>query len=186
MPVKREVIDDDVLRDHFTQNEMCALWDRLKRARGREDMSVEEAWKAIVKLKTGTVAKSKGSILMDMVCYPGTKWAQSLLKMHESLRSYGRKETLLEEKTEGQLVQEHGYVEAMRFIASGKYVEKLDEDGGRVFVRRSKNVISGREHEAAVNLERLAEMSADSWVFKKVCTPKTFKTKPHHLKTFHT
>ena len=59
-----------LLRDHFGAAELSALWDRLRQARKRSDMSISEAWTTIVSLPTGSTAAKRDVLFNFLVGEP--------------------------------------------------------------------------------------------------------------------
>ena len=41
------------------EGEMVVLWERLRQARNKANMSVQEAWQTICNMKTGSVSKKR-------------------------------------------------------------------------------------------------------------------------------
>ena len=68
----------------------------------------------------------------------GINWEKLVVKRWASFKHDQRKGIRAEQKYFGELVQQHGYQEAMDFIRKGKYQELTDEWGDKYYKKTSK------------------------------------------------
>ena len=145
----------EALKEAFTTNQLATLWGRLKGARRKGDMSLEEAWKSIDKMAADK-QKSKQKILAEF-CVGGEfseGWRGALMTMQEQVTvSQKRKETL-KPLYRGELEAQHGAAEAMAFIAKGKYREVYDKQGDVQYVKVSQEFEKSGERKRQTNATR--------------------------------
>ena len=135
---KKEKPDFPALKKALKPSFLQALWQRLKRERANGDMSLKQAWEAICSMKLGS-QKKKQDVLMQYVLKPDQPeaWQGMLMGFSDEISKKATKIVSLKPLTKGQLIQQHGYAEAMDHIQKGKYREITDEDGDTLYVRRS-------------------------------------------------
>ena len=77
-------------------------------------------------------------VLSNFLNMPDEAWKDRLVAIsvqHSNVKAHTkRKESL----TKGQLIQQHGYDEAMDMISRGKFQEAVDSDGDTVYVRSNQ------------------------------------------------
>ena len=126
----------EALKSFFSKpGEMNALWNKLTRARKKQDMSIQEAWETLQKLP-GTQAK-KSEILWDFVVSAGdtSSWTSRIMKSSTIIDKTKKKETTTTGLYRGELERTHGKDEADDFIARGKYIKSKDEDGDEIYYK---------------------------------------------------
>ena len=125
-----------MLRKYFTDKEMSVLWNRLQRKiKSQGNGDTKQKWADLGKLKKGegkNVTKSKALSLN--LAFP-EKWQELWVKEVERITQTDQKQIMKEELTRGELEQRHGFVEANRLIARGKWEQTVDSDGDEVFVK---------------------------------------------------
>ena len=128
--------DKQTMMKFFSKTDMQALWKRFETARGREGMSVQDAWNDLLKLGK---AKSEAKRYETLASFVGSsdprEWCNRLITVTEEIRH--RKEDGSKSKIlyMGELEQLHGEREAADFVRRGKYKEVLDEWGDAAYAK---------------------------------------------------
>ena len=144
--------DITVLKGFFSKTELSQLWVELKRARGKADVSVREAWNTINQMKNGKTA-ANNVVLWNQIVMP-SEWQSRMLNFVKRSEKSHEKSAKKEEHPRGQLIQQHGYEEAMDMIERGKVVEQEDSDGDLLYVRQSKAEIASEKKTGTVETKR--------------------------------
>ncbi|CAK0824591.1 unnamed protein product [Prorocentrum cordatum] len=147
--------DPNLFKKIFTKSELSALWGRLKEARKKESMSVQEAWDTLCSLKVGANQK-KNDILTEFLL--GKPWQSRLITV---VREHAKKETFENKQiplSRGELQQKLGYEEAERKIAAGKFEEVEDSDGEILYIKKEKSFT-----QAASSATKVSDTRAATW-----------------------
>ena len=160
--------DFKALKEALTPNQKSALWMRLKKERGTADMNIKEAWNTICELKVGGM-KKKQDVLLCYAMNPNdsTAWQARMMEVALTV-SHTKKKTI--EKTEftkGELIQAHGYEEAMEFIDKGKYKAVKDDDGDTVYIKTKRKFTEEGAIAAKKTLNRI-DTCTDKKLIQKI------------------
>jgi len=73
--------DKDLLQQEFTATELQSLWGRMKRARGKQPISVEDAWNSLKDLGGVRADLEKNNTLFKYVACKGddSMWVEHFL-----------------------------------------------------------------------------------------------------------
>eukprot|EP00969_Alexandrium_andersonii_P137947 6100772-Alexandrium_andersonii.AAC.1 len=82
-------------------------------------MDVKSAWQAIQEMKAGK-NEAKLKVLFNKLVLPEGMWQTRMVEMVEKIEKVKESKKNQEWLTKGQLVQQHGWDEAMEMINSGK------------------------------------------------------------------
>eukprot|EP00974_Lingulodinium_polyedra_P048398 4648196-Lingulodinium_polyedra.AAC.1 len=145
--------DLGLFKKHFNAKHMSHLWELLKRARGKTTMDVKTAWKAIQDMKAGK-NQEKLKVLFNKLVLPEGVWQTRMVEMVEKIEKKKESSQGKEYLTKGQLVQQHGWDEAMALIEKGKVIREEDSDGDSIYVRRKKSTKETHSHSASVAITR--------------------------------
>ena len=151
---KEDTPDLAELRGAFTAGEMSTLWARMKQTRGRDDMTIQEAWTDLNKQKGANVLKNE--CMYNFLVLPKVVWRERLLQLRERISFTKSATRLNEELTEGQLRQQHGADEAERLIAEGTFVEWGTLGSATTYKRVSKSTTQVAAHEKQIESTRCA------------------------------
>ncbi|CAK0866022.1 unnamed protein product [Prorocentrum cordatum] len=153
---------------------------KLKAARGKKDMSVQEAWTALCESNSGKKTDIKNDILFAFVRGDAT-WAERLGKQVPAFSKEEKREVKQQEFTGAELGRIHGYEETEAFIAKVKLVAFQDSWGDTVYIKstrsrtksmslkkdkfneRSRRVDDGNHAQSAEAAETLFNSSAASF-----------------------
>eukprot|EP00969_Alexandrium_andersonii_P002933 126351-Alexandrium_andersonii.AAC.1 len=84
---------------------MSSLWQRLKLARQKSDMSISEAWDELQKLgRNSGKGDQKMQVLMNFLLQPGDAWKNHLCREVKRLTHKQERENESELFTKGELV----------------------------------------------------------------------------------
>eukprot|EP00974_Lingulodinium_polyedra_P020626 1996545-Lingulodinium_polyedra.AAC.1 len=112
----------EAVKAFFTGNELKALWGRLSTELAKQDLTVREAWDALVPanpdLGKAKPEHVKKDTLAAFVAFR-EGWQTRLVRCVESLKKTHKKSSLAEALTRGQLNQQHGEEEANDLISRG-------------------------------------------------------------------
>ena len=141
--VKREKIESpskEVLTKFFSKAEVITLWKRFELARGKESLTVREAWDDLVKEGRG---KSEARRMTTLALFAagidgGREWANKLMTISEEIRHVRSSGTKKRKLYWGELVTQHGWDEACKFVESGKFKKVLDKDGDECYVKTTE------------------------------------------------
>ena len=124
----------------------------LKKARKKADMSIREAWDAICELKTNQTEEKQHVLLAFCM---GRSWKETMIKVSEKYTNKQTKQNTKTEYTKGELIQIHGYDEAMDYIARGKFMKVYDQDGDPFYIKSKKTFTSTAERSNETHLNRM-------------------------------
>ena len=131
--------DSEVLgRFLYTPSLKASAWQKLKAARGKESMSVQEAWDEISGLKTGKGKTEMKNTTLFLFLSGNPKWAERLEEQVQTISKTDTKTLKQQEFSRGELDRIHGFEETQDFIDKGKFIELEDEWGDKVYVKSTK------------------------------------------------
>ena len=118
-------------------------------------MSIEDAWKQLIKMGNGTAKKN--SVFWPFLLGKPDEWVGHLTTY---AGEFERKTTTTKEKqemTKGELMQAVGEEEALRKLRGNKYDEVWDSDEGEMlYVKKTKKISQTDSHSSKTTLTRHA------------------------------
>ena len=81
-------------------------------------------------------------------------WVQKTMKVAKQFTAKEQKTKTFKPMTKGELIQKHGYQEAMDFIRRGKYRATTDADGDTVYVKVTERFEQTAMREETIKTER--------------------------------
>ena len=117
------------LKEYFTQDEMCALWGRLKTMRSNASQQVQDTWKDIEKRSVHEGKTVEKHNFLAVALTEKMHWERLLVTRWYKFKRSQRQKVEGKQVYWGELVQQHGYEEASQFVAMGKYRAFKDRQG---------------------------------------------------------
>ena len=135
---------------------MIALWKRFEKERGRQGLSIQQAWDDLVKLGKKASGNVRMSVLATFVLGDETRqWTQKLISTVQEIkrtRSVGMRSV---KRYLGELEQQHGVEEANDMIAKGKFRKTKDRWDDECYVKVEEWAEDVREESSSAAVSRL-------------------------------
>eukprot|EP00959_Pyramimonas_sp_CCMP1952_P110984 2321855-Pyramimonas_sp.AAC.1 len=131
----------------YTPTLKAGAWQKLKAARGKQNMSVQEAWDQISGLKAGKGKTEMKNNTLFLFLKGDPKWAERLESQVQTISRADTTQVKRQQYSRGELEQIHGVSEAQDFIDKGKFIEMEDEWGDKVYVKATKTHTIGNKQE---------------------------------------
>ena len=123
-------------------------------------MSVKEAWEEIGKMKDGGGVAKKREVLSlfvkDFQSLDSHMWQDRLLEIKEEISMTEEKSIKKSEFTRGELIQQHGFEEAIDMIRKGKFQEAKDRWGDTIYIKSKREYVESAKRTKTVELTRTA------------------------------
>ena len=119
---------------------------RLKEARNRENMNVQEAWATILTLKNNQVLKR--DVLFSFLVGEPNEWTNRIITVSRTFSKGEKMQDNIEPLTRGQLIARFGEEEAVSAINKNKYKVTRDDDGDVLYLvpqKKYKRWVEGVE-----------------------------------------
>ena len=123
----------EYLKKYFKAAEMKALWDRLKTMRARASGDAKVAWNEIEERNQREGKREEKDNYLAAALTEPERWQQVVISRSISLTRLDKKGSKSVGLYMGELIQKHGYQEAMDFIKKGKYKSFKDAQGDVVY-----------------------------------------------------
>jgi len=193
--VKRENIVEpnmNLVKEHFSPSQMRALWGRLATARKQADISIKDAWKDLAGTEDGkTQSKElkgmcnlvKDYALVQWSAFPHN-WQTRMCTFLETLKKEHRAEAEIEAFTWGQIVQQHGEIEAEELLRLNE-ITKIDVTWSKVprYVRQSRRENIAVTKSSSMETQRV-EKPIDEERFGEVSNAMNDAFDPGNLSSF--
>ena len=134
---KRTTPDMVMLKQKLTPTELMGLWERLRRARGKKGMNIQEAWTTICKMSVGNT-EQKRNVLWTFITGVPDEWQSRMVTIAEEVSKSEKLEKSAIPMSKGELIQALGADEALANIEKGKYDIVLDSDDEELYVKKRK------------------------------------------------
>ena len=126
---------------------------RLKQARNKENMNVQEAWSTILTLKNNQSLKR--DVLFSFLVGEPNEWTNRCITVSRTFSKGEKMQDNIEPLTRGQLVLRFGEEEAVDHINKGKYKTTLDSDGVVIYLvpqKKFKRWVEGVEEMKSIRI----------------------------------
>lgn len=151
-----------LLRKYFSDKEMSAMWNRLQRKiKSQGSGQMKQKWSEVSNLKKGEGKNLTKSKCLSLSMTNPVEWQELWCREVERITQSEEKSVIKERLTRGELEVRHGYAEANRLIARGKWEATVDSDGDEVFVKSSRKDTQTIRHEKTAEIHgsnRLVDM----------------------------